>query len=232
MPLVRCDQLCLSYSNDRILNRVSLQIDKGDRLCLVGRNGCGKSTFLRIIFGELAADDGSVWRREGLRIAFLSQDLPDRDERTVYQVIAAGLAAQGELLARYHYLAEHLGDHLGEQPNGEELARLQQRIENEDGWSLNSKIETILTRLQLPADRPMNELSGGWLRRVALAQALVNEPDLLLLDEPTNHLDIPMIQWLEKQLRELPLFWQQDLQLPQKERPQRYGKARRLLRQR
>lgn len=198
MPLVRCDQLSLSYSEDRLLNQVSLQIEKGDRLCLVGRNGSGKSTFLKIIFGEVTADDGTLWREDGLRIAFLSQDLPGKDERTVYQVIAAGLQAQGELLARYHHLAEHLE----EKGNGKELARLQQQIESVDGWSLNRKIETILTRLQLPADRPMSELSGGWLRRVALAKALVNEPDLLLLDEPTNHLDIPMIHWLEKQLQE------------------------------
>lgn len=198
MSLVRCDQLCLSYSDDKILDRVSLQIEKGDRLCLVGRNGCGKSTFLKIIIGELSPDDGSLWRRQGLRIAFLSQDLPSQDDQSVYQVIAAGLATQGELLARYHYLAEHLE----EKGHEVELARLQQQIENEDGWSLNSKIETILTRLHLPADRSMQELSGGWLRRVALAKVLVNEPDLLLLDEPTNHLDIPMIQWLEKQLRD------------------------------
>jgi ATP-binding cassette subfamily F protein uup len=198
MPLVQCDRLSLAYGTDTILNQVSLQIEKGERLCLVGRNGSGKSTFLRILAGELTADDGSLWRMEGLRIALLPQDLPGKDAQTVYQAIAGGLQAQGQLLARYRDLSEHLED----RRDSEELTRLHQQIEIEDGWSLHRKIETIMTRLQLPADRLMHELSGGWLRRVALAKAMVNEPDLLLLDEPTNHLDIPMIHWLEKQLKE------------------------------
>lgn len=196
MTLIRCKGLQHGFGGEPILRDVDFQIDKGDRCALVGRNGSGKSTLLKIVLGALVPDDGSVWRKAGITVACLDQSLPEVSDESVYEVVAKGLSNVAGLLTRYHQLA----DDLGQKRDVDELARLQQQIEMQDGWTLNSKIESVLSRLRLRGDQPMRELSGGWLRRVALARVLARDPDLLLLDEPTNHMDIEMIQWLQKQL--------------------------------
>jgi len=195
MPLLRLDNASLHFGNLALLDGVNFKISKGNKIGLLGRNGAGKTTLLKVLAGDIIPESGERWLRPGTRIAWLQQVLPDADEQTVYDVVASGLAETGSLLAEYHHLVQE------DLPDMNALARVQQKLEAQDGWRLQQRVETTITQLELPADASMSELSGGWRRRVALAQALVSKPDILLLDEPTNHLDIPAIRWLEEQLR-------------------------------
>ena len=196
MPLLRLDKASLHYGTQVLLDEVDLVITRGDKLGLLGRNGTGKTTLLKVLAGELGPDSGERWLRPGVKLARLEQTLPEGDELTVFEVIASGLSRAGELIAEYHRLVHDAAD-----TDLDALARVQQQLENVDGWTLQQRVDTTISQLQLPADSAMGELSGGWLRRVALGKALVGDPDILLLDEPTNHLDIPAINWLEEQLR-------------------------------
>ena len=198
MTLLKFADVSLAYGAMPLLDGVSWQIARGERVCIIGRNGTGKSSMLRLVKGDQMPDDGEIWRAPGLKIGELPQELPRADERTVFDVVAEGLAGVGELLARYHHLAQNIqGD-----DDLEQLMHVQQELEAKDGWRLQQLVDSTLSRLQLPADKTLAELSGGWRRRVLLAQALVSEPDLLLLDEPTNHLDIGAIAWLEEALKD------------------------------
>jgi ABC transport system ATP-binding/permease protein len=197
MSLIKIEKAFLSYGLQVLLDGVELTVERGQRLCLIGRNGAGKSSLLKVIDGEVDLDKGDVIRQSGIRIARLEQDLPEADDRQVFDVVAMGLQGVGELLAEYRHIS-HSADI--NEAQLERMAQLQQQIEAVDGWSMQQKVDEILSRLDLPATRYMRELSGGWRRRVALAKSLVLEPDVLLLDEPTNHLDIAAIDWLEKQL--------------------------------
>ncbi|MDI5889587.1 ATP-binding cassette domain-containing protein [Halomonas rhizosphaerae] len=194
MTLLRLEQLQLAYGTQVLLDGADLVLEKGERLALVGRNGTGKSTLLKLVAGEIQADGGHIWRAPGLKIGVLAQELPDATGQTIFDVVAQGLPEAGELLSEYHHLIHD------ETPDMRRMAELQTRIEAIDGWSFHQRIDVVLTRLGLPADAEMAALSGGWRRRVALARALVAEPDLLMLDEPTNHLDLDTIAWLEEQL--------------------------------
>ncbi|WP_280546428.1 MULTISPECIES: ATP-binding cassette domain-containing protein [unclassified Halomonas] len=194
MTLLRLEQLQLAYGTQVLLNGADLVLEKGERLALVGRNGTGKSTLLKLVAGEVQADGGNIWRAPGLKIGVLAQELPDATGQTIFDVVAQGLPEAGELLSEYHHLIHD------EDPDMRRMAELQTRIEAIDGWSFHQRIDVVLTRLGLPPDAEMAALSGGWRRRVALARALVAEPDLLMLDEPTNHLDLDTIAWLEEQL--------------------------------
>ncbi|WP_435605421.1 ATP-binding cassette domain-containing protein [Pseudomonas knackmussii] len=200
MTLLKFTDVSLAFGTTPLLDKVSWQIARGERVCVIGRNGTGKSSMLKLVKGEQKPDDGDIWRAPSLKIGELPQELPRADDRTVYDVVAEGLAEVGELLARYH----HLSMHIETEDDLNKLARVQQELEARDGWRLGQLVDTTLTRLQLPADKTLAELSGGWRRRVLLAQALVAEPDLLLLDEPTNHLDIGAIAWLENALADFP----------------------------
>ena len=198
MPLIRLDNISLAYGDQPLLADVDFQVDAGERVCLVGRNGTGKTTLFRVITGAAAPDDGEIWRMETLRVAHLEQEVPPDTEQTIFEVVAGGLGELGPLLAEFHNLTHHHG--LAQRESLRALAQLQGRIETLDGWNINQKVETVLTRLHLPEDRRLTDCSGGTRRQVMLARALVSEPDLLLLDEPTNHLDINAIAWLEKYL--------------------------------
>jgi ATP-binding cassette subfamily F protein uup len=196
MPLLRLDNAFLHYGNLALLDGVDFKISRGNKIGLLGRNGAGKTTFLKVLAGEIEPESGERWLRPGSRIAWLRQTLPEADTQTVYDVVASGLAETGSLLAEYHHLVQ-----ADDVTDVKALARVQQQLEALDGWRLQQRVETTISQLELPADAKMSELSGGWRRRVALAQALVCDPDILLLDEPTNHLDIPAIRWLEEQLQ-------------------------------
>ena len=200
MALLKFTNVSLAFGVTPLLDGVSWQIERGERVCIIGRNGTGKSSLLRIVKGEQQADDGEVWRAPALKIGELPQELPRADDRSVFDVVAAGLAGVGELLAEYHHLTQDTSGEL----DMERLMHVQQELEARDGWRLQQLVDSTLSRLQLPAEKTLAELSGGWRRRVLLAQALVAEPDLLLLDEPTNHLDIGAIAWLEDALRGYP----------------------------
>jgi ATP-binding cassette subfamily F protein uup len=195
MPLLRLDNLCLAYGHVPLLAHVNFQIEAGERVCLVGCNGTGKTTLLRVITGAAVPDDGEIWRQDGLRIAHLEQEVPPDTEQEVYRVVAAGSGALGGLLAEYHRVTHQAG--AGDRSALKRMAELQASIEALDGWKFSHKVDTVLTRLALPAEQRLSECSGGVRRQVMLARALVSEPDLLLLDEPTNHLDISAITWLE-----------------------------------
>ena len=196
MTLLKFTDVSLAYGTTPLLDGVSWQIARGERVCIIGRNGTGKSSMLRLVKGDRASDDGEIWRAPGLKIGELPQELPRADDRTVFDVVAEGLAGVGELLAEYHHLSQNIQN----EADLDKLMHVQQALEAKDGWRLQQLVDSTLSRLQLPADRTLAELSGGWRRRVLLAQALVSEPDLLLLDEPTNHLDIGAIAWLEEAL--------------------------------
>ncbi len=198
MQLIRLDNISLAYGYFPLLNHVDLQVDTGERVCLVGRNGIGKTTLFRVITGAALPDGGEIWRMDTLRVAHLEQEVPADSDQTIFEVVAGGLGELGSLLSDYHNLTRR--DGVAQRDSLRELAALQARIETLDGWNINLKVKTVLTRLNLPADKQMTDCSGGTRRQVMLASALVSEPDLLLLDEPTNHLDISAIMWLEKYL--------------------------------
>ena len=197
MPLVRLDKVSLNFGTHILLDEVDFTLKKGTKIGLLGRNGAGKTTFMKVIAGSMQPDSGERWLRPGVEVAWLEQSLPEADEQSVYDMVAGGLAEVGELLKRYHHL---ITDY--ENADMSELERVQGQLEAKQGWSLGQKVDTVITQLQLPANKLMSELSGGWRKRVALARALVREPEFLLLDEPTNHLDVPAIEWLEKQLQD------------------------------
>ena len=201
MPLVSLDRVSLAFGHLPLLEEATLQIDRGERVAVIGRNGAGKSTLLRLVSGEQAPDTGSVWTQPAVGIASLEQDVPLSTDRTVFDAVADGLGELSDLVARYHHTAVAVA---GDESAAllEKLGRLQHELEERDGWRIEQRVELVLSRLNLPADVSVDTLSGGWKRRVLLARALVADPDVLLLDEPTNHLDLEAIIWLESFLSE------------------------------
>jgi ATP-binding cassette subfamily F protein uup len=206
MALIKFNDVSLAYGHVPLLDHVDFQIDPNERVCLVGRNGTGKSTLMQIIRGNVLPDDGEVWKQQGVRIAYLAQEVPADQNQSVFDVVTQGLQDVGRLLAEYHHVTQSL-ENDNSPATMARLAELQHSLEAENGWRLEQRVEEVITRLELPADKSLAELSGGYKRRVMLAQALVTEPELLLLDEPTNHLDLAGIQWLEEFL----LNWQGSL---------------------
>jgi ATP-binding cassette subfamily F protein uup len=193
MALLRFDDISLDFGELRILRDAEFSIETGERVCLIGRNGAGKSTTFRLITGQLEPDRGEITAPQGLIVSQLEQTLPEAMDHYVTDVVRSGLTQIEALLEEYGRMSTLELDKHGLR----ELEALHAKIDTHDGWHLEQRVQTTITELNLPADKKMNELSGGWRRRVALARALVQKPDLLLLDEPTNHLDIATIRWLE-----------------------------------
>jgi ATP-binding cassette subfamily F protein uup len=200
--LLSLDNISLAFGLDVLLDHVKLQVNSGERVCLIGRNGAGKSSLLKIIDGSMIPDEGHVWRKPELRLARLTQELPQNSTCTVFEFVAESFADTGELLAAYHALTQKLSQNSSPQELNE-LEKLQQSLDARNAWQFEREITAVLQRLELNPESKIAELSGGWQRRAALAKALVCDPELLLLDEPTNHLDIEAIQWLEDQLLNL-----------------------------
>jgi ATP-binding cassette subfamily F protein uup len=200
MPYLTLDNVSLAFGHWPLLDGASLVIDKSERIGLIGRNGAGKSSLLKVVAGEIHADDGVVWRKPDLRLAFVAQEPCFTAGHTVFESVAAGAGPAHGLLSAYHTAAHAAAS--GESHAMAELARLSHELEVHDVWRLNSRVEEVIARFDLPADALVETLSGGNKKRVALARALASEPELLLLDEPTNHLDFNAIEWLENQLAE------------------------------
>ncbi len=197
MTLITLRGVQLGFGGDPLLDGVDLRIDSGERIALIGRNGAGKSTLMKLLDGTLAPDDGEIVRQPGLKVARLTQEVPGETTGPVFDVVAGGLDEVGALISRWHRLSHALEENNDTRLLAE-LAEVQQALEAAEGWQLEQKVERVISRLSLDPELAFETLSGGLKRRVLLARALVQAPDLLLLDEPTNHLDIESIEWLEE----------------------------------
>lgn len=202
MPLLSVNAGCLAYGDVPLLDHVDFQIDAGERVALIGRNGTGKSSLLAAIAGLRALDDGQIWKAPDLRITYVAQEPEFEPGATVFEAVVGGLGEQSRVLAQYHDLSHRLGDMPEADRAGalDELAHLQHALEVSDAWQQNALAERVIAEFHLNPDAIVDDLSGGQKKRVALARGLVCEPDVLLLDEPTNHLDIAAIDWLENLL--------------------------------
>lgn len=197
MHLFTFDKVCLEFGDQPLLADAEFTMESGERACLVGRNGTGKSSMLKLIAGDLQPDRGEIRRAPDIVVSRLEQTLPAEQDLTVWQIVAQGLSGLREWIDAYEQQAARASTG----PELRALERLESRIEAKGGWSIDQRVDAVMTEIGLPAERRLSELSGGWRRRVSLAKALVNNPDLLLLDEPTNHLDLASIRWLEERVR-------------------------------
>ena len=201
MALISLTNGYLSFSDAPLLDHAELHIEPNERVCLVGRNGAGKSTLLKIIAGDVIMDDGKVQYEKDLVVSRLEQDPPRHAEGNVFDYVAEGIEHLADLLKEYHHISVQLEQHYSEQTLNQ-LAQIQAKLEHANGWQFENKINEVLQKLELNPNTKLADLSGGWLRKAALARALVCNPDVLLLDEPTNHLDVDAIEWLENFLME------------------------------
>ncbi|HHF6847997.1 TPA: ABC transporter ATP-binding protein [Haemophilus influenzae] len=196
MALISLTNGYLSFSDAPLLDHAELHIEPNERVCLVGRNGAGKSTLLKIIAGDVLMDDGKIQYEKDLVVSRLEQDPPRNAQGNVFDYVAEGVGHLTDLLKEYHHISVQLEENYSDQILSQ-LEQVQAKLEHADGWRFENKINEVLLKLGLNPNTKLSALSGGWLRKAALARALVCDPDVLLLDEPTNHLDVEAIEWLE-----------------------------------
>jgi ATP-binding cassette subfamily F protein uup len=196
MALIGMRDVTWGFDQPPLLERVNLQIEAGERVCLVGRNGEGKSSLLKLLTGEIQPDAGEIWRQQGVRVALLQQEVPQNTEGSLFDVVAEGLGSAGEALVAYHRLC-HLPAAQATPETHRRREALQHELEAGDGWAQQRRVESVLSLTKLDPETPFASLSAGMKRRALFARALVKRPEVLLLDEPTNHLDIEAICWLE-----------------------------------
>jgi ATP-binding cassette subfamily F protein uup len=201
MELIRIAQGELAFGEDSILDKTDLTVKTGERVCLVGKNGAGKSSLMKVLMGKQNLDDGQILMSSNIKLAMLEQDPPESSEMSVFDYVAQGVAENAELIKQYHHIIHIIGEDPSEK-NLNKLSNVQQQLDQANAWQDEQRIDKVLTTLALEADKMICDLSGGWLRKLALAKALVSEPDVLLLDEPTNHLDISSVLWLEQFLKD------------------------------
>ena len=201
MPHLILTDASLAFGHVPLLDHADFQLEPGERVALIGRNGCGKSSLLRALAGQGALDDGTVWRQPGLRLGYVAQEPPFDPDFSVFEAVVAGMGEVSGLLAEYHAVSHAMA---ASEENHETLLdrlhHLQSELESRNAWSFEAQAERVIQRFSLDADSKVGTLSGGQKKRLALAQALALTPDILLLDEPTNHLDIGAIEWLEDML--------------------------------
>lgn len=197
MALFALRDVHLGFRGPPVLEGADFTMDPGERVCLLGRNGTGKTTLLRLIDGTIEPDRGEVVRQQGLSTAMLPQEVPQELTGTVFDEVAGGLGPRAELLAEYHRTAHRLAQEGGRELQTR-LDRIQHTLEIEGGWRMHQEVDAVISRMALDPDAEVAALSAGMKRRVLLAKALVRNPDVLLLDEPTNHLDLDAIRWLEE----------------------------------
>jgi len=201
MPHITLDNASLAFGHHALLDKTSFQLDPGERVGLIGRNGAGKSSLLKVIAGETKLDDGNVWRATSVRIVYVPQEPSLDPKHTVFEAVAEGLGDMQQILVDYHEVTHSMGAADADiDALMEKMQKLQHELDAKNGWGMQAKVETVLSKLSLNPDTPVASLSGGWRKRVALGRALVADPEVLLLDEPTNHLDLEAIQWLEELL--------------------------------
>lgn len=201
MPYITLDNASLAFGHHALLDHAAFQLDAGERVGLIGRNGAGKSSLLKAIAGTIKLDEGTVWRAPSARVVYVPQE-PELDQtHSVFEAVAEGLGGLQQTIIDYHQVTHDMG-----MPDADiealmnKMQHLQHDLDAQNGWAAQSRVETVLSRLNLEADALVSTLSGGWRKRVALGRALVAEPEVLLLDEPTNHLDLEAIEWLEELL--------------------------------
>src|SRR5690554_1003161 len=202
MSLLRLQNARLAFGTAPVLDNTQLIVERDERLCIVGRNGAGKSSLLKVLNGQQKLDDGELKKDPSLKVSMLPQDPPAQTSMAVFDFVAGAFADLQEHLTEYAHLIQRLTDEPSDMDALTELSRVQEKLEANNGWEVQQQIEQTLTRLGLDGTATLDSLSGGWLRRVALARAWVVNPDVLLLDEPTNHLDVETVQWLEQILKE------------------------------
>ena len=200
MSLINLTNAYLSFSDAPLLDHIDMSIEVNERVCLVGRNGAGKSTLLKVLNKEVPLDDGQIVYENNVVVSRLQQDPPRDVQGNVFDFVAEGLQEQAQLLKDYHELSHRVEQEPSES-NLAKLAKMQEQLDHQNGWQLENRIRNVISSLSLDSEAQLSSLSGGWLRKAALAKALVCQPTVLLLDEPTNHLDIDTIKWLEEFLK-------------------------------